>query len=260
MADALVFADETGTSGDCPCYAIGALVVPAEVEDAFLAAFEERRKQHGVKHELKWNRIGKSHGPINFALDWMHLIRETSLTYNAIVVRKADYRKWSADREDAFYTTYSLLMSHLAGKRHAEFEVYIDQRQDRYAKHDEAVEIITNRMLAQVASRSKIESVTKSDSKLVPGIQIADVLTGAINASHREYLVPSFALQRGKRLLISRLAAMLGWDALWYDTWPNVNFNIWHFPTEYRAKPATRDVEITDGVPFVNLADLQDEE
>lgn len=233
MPTHLVFADESGTDSECPCYSIGALAVPARLQDDFVAAFNSLRERHHVIHEVKWNRVGNTYGMINFALDWMHLIQRTPLTYNAIVVMKAAYRKWSApaaNREEAFYTTYTLLTNHLACSRQGNYKVYIDRRPDRYPKHDEAMEVIANHMLARAASRSNIELVEKSDSKLVPGIQIADVLTGAINASHREYLDSSFRLLKGKRLLVDRLAQMLGWSALWYDTMPNAAFNIWHFP------------------------------
>jgi hypothetical protein len=260
MGTHVVFADESGTMGECPCYAIGALAVPAAVHEKFLAAFAQLADRHHVKHEVKWNDVGNNYGVINFVLDWMHLIQLTALTYNAIVVKKGAYRKWSnpgADRDEAFYTTYTLLMNHLAGKRVGEYDVYIDQRPDRYPKHDEAMEIISNHMLARTPSSSRISFVRKPDSKLVPGIQIADVLTGAINASHREYLDSSFRLQRGKRVLMDRLAQMLGWDALWYDTMPNATFNIWHFPQEgYRATPRTRAVRISSEVSYVSEEDL----
>jgi len=264
MPSHLVFADESGTDADCPCYTIGALAVPARVQDAFLGAFAALRDKHHVMHEVKWNRVGKTYGVLNFVLDWMHLIQRTALTYNAIVVKKAPYWKWSkpgADRDEAFYTTYTQLINHVASSRQGNYEVYIDRRPDRYPKHDEAMGAIANHMLAKAASRSKIELVEKSDSKLVPGIQIADVLTGAINASHREYLDSSFRLFKGKRLLVDRLAHMLGWNALYYDTMPNAIFNIWHFPwQEYRAKPATKPVRLARDVPYVERSDLGEDD
>jgi len=262
MSKFLVFADESGTSAGSPCYAIGALIVPWEVQNAFVLAFEVLRQRHGVAHELKWTRVGSSHGAINFVLDWMGIIQQTDLTFGMIVVHKGHYRLWSrpgADREEAFYKTYTLLMKDLARRRRGEFEVYIDQRADRYAKHDEVVEKVTNYMLAKVRARAKIMQVMKSDSRLMPGIQIADVLTGAINASHREFLTESALLGKGKRLLVNRLAMMFWWDALWYDTMPNARFNIWHFPTEFRGTPDTRAVRFGRDVPYIRPQDLTEE-
>jgi len=261
MADYLVFADESGTSAESPCYSIGALVVPSELHEPFVRKFDQLRTRHGVTHEVKWNRIGSSYGVINFVLDWLMLINRTRLTFGIIVVRKAAYHNWScggADREEAFYKTYTMLMSDL-GRRHAgTFEVYIDQRPDRYAKRDEVMQKIANYRLAAIGRPSKVTRVRKSDSRLIPGIQLADVLTGAINASHREWLDSSFRLRRGKRVLIDSLASALGWDALYYDTMPNPRFNIWHFPMEqYRAQPATRRIRFVPNVPYLGPEDLR---
>ncbi len=261
MSKFIAFADESGTSAGIPCYAIGALVIPSQLQDRFVQTFESLRQQHGVANELKWSGISSSHGEINFVLHWMHLIQRVGLTFSTIVVEKRTYQNWSrpgSDREGAFYKTYTLLMKHLGRWCPGDFEVFIDQRQDRYPKHDEVVEKISNYMLAGVGSDSRINQVTKSDSKQVAGIQIADVLTGAVNASHREYLDRSFRLRRGKRLLVERLAAMVGWDALCYDTYPNARFNIWHFPPEFRKRPATRSVRIAGAIPFVAAHDLVD--
>ena len=73
------------------------------------------------------------------------------------------------------------------------------------------------------------------DSKLTPGIQVADMLTGAITAAHNLHEKPGLQIAPGKRLLIKRLAAVLGWTDLRFDTYPTSVFNIWHFPTEYRC-------------------------
>ena len=90
----------------------------------------------------------------------------------------------------------------------------------------------------------------------MPGIQVADMLTGAINTGHRLQLDPTIQINRGKRLLLARMAQVLGWDALCYDTWPDTKFNIWHFPQEYRAQPATKNVMFASTVPYVTPDDL----
>jgi hypothetical protein len=84
------------------------------------------------------------------------------------------------------------------------------------------------------------------------------MLTGAVAASHRVLLDPGAPLNFGKRLAIARMAALLGWDALHYDTMPNDKFNIWHFPIEYRAFPSTRKVAPARFVPFMTATDLSE--
>ena len=67
---------------------------------------------------------------------------------------------------------------------------------------------------------------------------------------------PEAPLNAGKRLAIERMASLLGWDALHYDTYPHDKFNIWHFPTEYRADPATREIRVPRMIPFITPNDL----
>jgi hypothetical protein len=85
---------------------------------------------------------------------------------------------------------------------------------------------------------------------------VADLLTGAVNAAHSRWLNPGFPLHSVKRLAIERLAQILGWDDLCYDTMPSQKFNVWHFPKEYRAVPKTRAVNPTTQIPYVSSVDL----
>jgi len=43
-----------------------------------------------------------------------------------------------------------------------------------------------------------------------PGIQVADMMTGAVAASHRLFLNPATSFNPGKRLAIARMASVLG--------------------------------------------------
>jgi hypothetical protein len=257
-----VFADESGTSRESPCYSIGAITIPATSLESFNKKFYDLRQSHGVIDELKWNRIGKGHGAINFVLAWVDLIlRSRTLAFDVIVVNKSLYRNWhgsSADKERAFYQTYTQLLHNRARQSSEQFEIYIDNRSDSYEHHDEVVEIITNRMLARLHSDARLHHVTKADSKLLPGIQVADVLTGAINAGHRLHLDPKLELRLGKRILLDRFATMLGWNALCFDTMPNSKFNIWHFPIEYRAVPKTAQVKAIKTVPYITPDELRE--
>ncbi len=61
-------------------------------------------------------------------------------------------------------------------------------------------------------------------------------------------------MQPAKKIAIKKMARFLGWDSLAYDTMPNKDFNIWHFPQETRAIPATRQV-----VPNLTVAKVNPE-
>jgi len=89
-----------------------------------------------------------------------------------------------------------------------------------------------------------------------PGVQVADLLTGAITSSHIRYLSPNAPINDGKLLTINRLSSMIGWDDLCYDTYPHPCLNIWHFPTEYRAMPKSLAPNPQDIIPYVNSEDI----
>lgn len=251
------FADESGTDDRSACYAIGAVCLPVVYLPEFESRLEALKRSHGVEGEPKWTRVRTSHGLINFALDCLCLVlSEPSVTFDAIVVNKSQYRNWrggSVQRESAFYQTYTFLLRHIV-RRGPDLDVSIDERSDRYAKRDEVIQTVGNRMLAKLAATGRIRSVKKTSSSSVSGIQVADLLTGAINTAHVCHLCPSFAVHAGKRLAIRRMASMLGWTNLAHDTFPHDKFNIWHFPPEFRGP--SRDPQFSTGVPYVCAADI----
>lgn len=159
-------------------------------------------------------------------------------------------------QEDAFYQTYTYLLRHIADRAGQPATIFIDDRTDSYPKRDEMIETIGNHMLSQLASDGRLIGVQRVNSRESVGVQVADLLVGAINAAHYRQLNPSFPLHPAKQLAIKRLSELLGWDDLCYDTMPSDKFNVWHFPKEYRATPKTRWVYPANRVPYVSEIDL----
>jgi hypothetical protein len=267
--DFYVFADESGTHDKYPCYGIGCLSIPVKKLDEYNSIFKELKRFHGVTGELKWHRIRNSHGGINMSLDIARKILHEGFRFDAIIVYKNSYNNWQNDNHDtAFYKTYCEVLTHHIKKYVPTYDddnpdmqckVLIDARNESYDKHDEVLEIITNRRLHRIPLKRNIDKVTKSDSKNLFGIQTVDILIGAITASHCLAENLSISVNKGKQLLIKRLAAMLGWDALHYDTFPESEFNIWHFPGEHRglySEKKNRIICFNDKVPYVSLKEL----
>ena len=242
----LAFADESGTHDDSCCYGIGVLSFPEERRPAFDALFAELRQTHKLETEQKWQAIDNGYSRMNFLLDWLHRILVSSAaTFDIIVVHKGLYRLWNeagGDRERAFYITYTQVLTSAAKRTGEEMRVFIDNRSDGYARHPEVVQIVGNHMLRDLADAGRLGDVTKINSKGEPAIQVADLLTGLITAAHRDHLDPTASMHAGKRLVIARAAEVLGWSDLVCDTMPGSPFNIWHFPIQYRATPATRSI------------------
>jgi hypothetical protein len=253
----VVFADESATGPKYPCYGIGALIVPADRLDRFNDYVRGKLDEHGVVGEAKWSKVGSSHGLINFAVQmWRDILNHPHVRFGAIVVNKRLYRNWGADRELAFYKTYTLLLRHVARLRPGEFEVAIDHRSDSYEKNDEVMGIVSNHMLRQIDSDSEIVRVTKNDSKLLPGLQVVDLLTGAITHAHAMCLDTKVLPNTAKLLLMERMAEGAGWRDLYCDTMPDSALNIWHFPEEWRAVPETREVLPKRSASFVTPSEL----
>ena len=111
-----LFADESGTSASEPCYSIGALLVPETLLDEFNREFSRFVDVHGVVGEVRWKKVAKSHGLMNLAIDLLRYVISSGLCFNCIVVLKDPYNKWKRGTEDeAFYTTYGLLLRHFLG-------------------------------------------------------------------------------------------------------------------------------------------------
>jgi hypothetical protein len=257
-----VFADESGTHPGEACYGIGALIVPKSRLERFNEFFRLRKNKYKTGSEPCWADIDRSYGDMNVAIDLLKAIMSVEdARFSIVVVKKAIFKKWLADRADGFWTSYCQLIVHLAKLRRGEYKVMLDPRTDKYTKHNEVLEVIGNNVLRKSPDAGVIQNVTWGESATDAGIQAADMLTGAIVASHNVGLTSTRPLNGGKKLLISRLAAILGWPDLYCDTWPNPKFNIWHFPDKdgsagWRAVPATRKVLFRPHVPVVGRDEI----
>ncbi len=260
MLNRIAFADESGLDGVSPCYGIGVVSLSEEWRGQFDEYFSSKSKSHGVVGEAKWAKISTSHGLINFGLNALQsIMRSRTASLDVMVVDKAYFRNWHSKhmtREDAFYQTFTILLTHIANRVGCPAKVYIDDRSDSYAKRDEMMQKIGNNMLCKIESSGRLGLLQKIGSHDCIGVQVADVLTGAITASHARKLNGNLPLNPGKRLAIERLAEVLGWDDLCYDTMPSPRINIWHFPPEYRAFPRTLPVSWSQAARYVSAADV----
>ena len=250
------YSDESGTSNKEKCYTIGAILVPEDLSQCFNQFLQDLVTKHKIQSEIKWEKISNSYNMMNFAIDLLKELLIGPYVFTCIVVLKSAYRKWHINQEEAFYTTYTLLLEHCTRELKEIITAEIDGRIDSYPKQHEVVEVISNHKLKN--DIGSVAKVTKGDSKERLELQAADILTGAVNAAHHLFIDPQLQIHPGKLLLLKRLSAILGWDALHYDTYPNADFNIWHFPfIEYRSVPATREVMPNVSVPNITFDDIK---
>jgi hypothetical protein len=153
--------------------------------------------------------------------------------------------KWrDGDHESAFYLTYGLLAAHIARGNPEPLELWMDERSDRYDKRAEVLQIVTNYRSKRHVGAGELTRVRMVDSKKSAITQMADAVIGAVTADTHRFLSRETVLREGKQEVVERIAAMIGWDGLHYDTYPNAEFNVWHFPPQFRARPATRAVTL----------------
>lgn len=257
MKEFLSFSDESGISKSSPCYTIGMLNVPLTELETFNKNIKGIYEKSGIQGEIKWEKIRGSAGQINFCIELMRFVLGSGFPFHAIAVHKKPYRKWHSNEESAFFLTYNYLLKESSSYLNANVNAVIDKKSTSYPKHDEVMQIITNRMLAKYPTKSVIAGVTMDDSKSHWGLQAVDILTGAINSSYQLYFDPNTQMQDAKKIAIERMANMVGWDCLAYDTYPNNYFNIWHFPIETRAKPKTMDVNLKLDIEPITRAEFE---
>lgn len=237
----IAIADESGIQAGNRCYGIGAFVMDRESYMTLDQRVRAIMTARNITHELKWSDT-PSRAHIEAACEGVELILNSGARYYSIIVEKATFQNWRRDNEEAFYQTYQFLASHVAKSGNDPFELWIDERSDSYGKRTEVVHKITNYVTAKRNGTAELLGVKMIDSKLNPLLQMADMLTGAITSDTHRHLSDSGAHSAGKDEVIRRFAGLIGWDRLCYDTYPNPNFNIWHFPTEFRARPRTRHI------------------
>ncbi|MCW8900999.1 MAG: DUF3800 domain-containing protein [Gammaproteobacteria bacterium] len=198
----IFYGDESGQNiRDYKAYGIGAFLIPKEQEERYLELLNELSEKHKINKELGWKTLKNSYNVINFGMDVMRVILTTSACFTSIIVHKENFINWNKDkmnREDAFYQTYTFLLRHIAKVLEASVTAKLDQKSDSYKKRCEVVEVIANNSLRE--SSAHIGSVTKVNSKAHIGVQIADILTGAITASRCMYLNPKFSVNPAKKL------------------------------------------------------------
>lgn len=261
----IAFADESGSDWNSKCYAIGAVSFDEDRLNGFNKCFEESRERHGVAdREIHWNKLSNTHGLGNFCIEWLHrILTSKTARFDVMVVNTALFNEWTArggNREEAFYKTYTELLKCLPRDSGASVRVLIDNREDSYSKRDEAMLKIGNNMLQSIQSAVRLSSLTKVSSKEHPGIQVADILTGAIRTAHALQIDPKLGVSYGKRVVMERMARVVGWVDFASDTLPprynKSRLNIWHFPFEYRGPSKVVELLEYDSLPWILPEDL----
>ncbi len=235
----IVYCDESGTDGG-RLYGFGSLWMPWERRGDFSALWARLRNAYFPPSEVKWQKVKKNTLPFFEALV-DEFFRRKWLMFHCIIIGKDEVNLAHHDNDwDLARRKHLVLLLHnkicrfaRPGKR---YRIRVDPLPSRYAKADEAAEIILSRLVAQapnVTGGEIIQSLRTVDSKKTPGIQLSDLLLGAVVAARR-----GEATSQAKLSLMERIARHLGWADLASDTFPEAGkFNIWRYWDPASSKP-----------------------
>lgn len=237
----VIYCDESGFHG-AKLEGFGSLWMTHERRGDFTAKWTALREEYYPPSEVKWTKVKAKTLPFFEALvDWF--FATPWLMFHCLVYSRdeVDMSRHEGDKDLQRRKHFTMLLAKKIERFAAPGKVYrirVDPIHSHYAKADEAAEVILRRLIEQEAGLTgtdTIHSLRTVDSKETPGVQLCDLLLGAVMAA-REGKVTSNA----KSALIERIATELGWPDLGFDTYPRVRkFNIWRFwdPTSGTPRP-----------------------
>ncbi len=185
-----IYCDESGTGGHA-FYGFGALWIPATKRPEFQALFEHATAEAPYPgSEVKWQRTKRQ--TLSTYRNLVDLFFQVPwLGFHCIVVRQGwvDLDLHGRDRDlgrRKHFTQFLANKMRSCGRAHRDRDVHFTVHADEpfggsgYSKAHEAAEVVGNHMLAQACQRRPIDAVGIYDSKTVAGIQLCDLLLGAV--------------------------------------------------------------------------------
>jgi hypothetical protein len=241
----LIACNQAGVSGETH-YGFGTLWMRYDRRGDFHSAFMRVAQEVGCLEGFTWDSVrrGASYSLGRGLVD--HFFRTPTLSFHCLVVEKAivNLDCHSNDFDLARRKHFTMLLANkikamirARRRRDQEFRVWVAPLASRYEKAEEAVEVITANIVGEFTGRKPVVIVTKRTASETPGIQLSDLLLGAVIGAWNPE-----ALNREKRMLQAQIAGYLGWLDLRADTFnTDRKFNIWKFydPVREPARSAT---------------------
>lgn len=226
----LVYCDESGQSGK-KYYGFGSLWMPWERRGDFTGLVGKLREKHGYSREIKWSKVDSRN--LAFYRDLVEsFFQRKWLMFHCLVGRKGyiDRAFHPGGYDEALRKHFAMLIRNKIrffseGDPQKAYHIVVDKLPSSYEKADEAAHVIVNHTLQKDMGFTPIHNLVTRDSKTTAGIQVADVLLGAVVTEWNEE-------QAGDAKIALRdwVAEHLGWRHLRADTrhW-EWKFNIWYF-------------------------------
>lgn len=248
----IIYCDETGSRSDA-YYGFGSLWIPWERRGTLSALIGAERRAH-YDQEVKWTNTKKRTLEMHENLV-EQFFRRRWMMFHALLVKREDVERerfHSGSWELAMRKHYTLLLANklnyfAAGRSDRTYRIRVDALPYSYGKSDEAMQAVANNITNLNGGVKLVGDIAEVDSREVAGVQLCDLLLGAVAAPWQ-----GKARSYAKRTLQTRVAEHLGWEDLNADTFSTEwKFNIWHFHDRLRVRrrAKTRKVELKYPVP-----------
>ncbi|MBL0882117.1 MAG: DUF3800 domain-containing protein [Chitinophagaceae bacterium] len=163
--------------------AIGGIWLPKDFRSIMKKELREIRDRHNVKGEIKWNKVSKKHLTLyKEIIDYFFQTEQLRFRVIIIEAEKVNHIKFNASvSELGFYKFYYQLLHHWIYDFNC-YEIFVDLKTNRAkGRLNDLKTILNNANLT-----SQIRFVQGLPSEQSQGIQIADFLTGLVNAKFNQ--------------------------------------------------------------------------
>lgn len=225
-----VYCDETGAH-DCAYFAWGSIWMADDRLGEFNAKIDAIARKHRVKGEFGWKGWSS---PTPFCMEVVRwFFQQRWVCFQALIVRKRDMRIFTSERLRNDTVAYKKLLCTLVAVQAANFDalpggprqfrIHVDQVGDKPSVAEQEYRIVAAAIRKRTeTSLPPVAKFARVDSRSARGIQLADLLVGAIRAEWEG------GGKGVKRVKLRRLIAeCLGWENLRATTPKNLKFNIW---------------------------------
>jgi hypothetical protein len=221
-----VYCDESSIENvENPFLVIGALYMRRELRDEIKAKLNELKSKHGYRGEIKWTKTTSRVLPLyQEAVDLFAGYAAEDLQFHCIKIERAtiDYKLYHhGDREEGFYKFYYQLFKNKF-KDGCSYFIYLDYKPTKLKNRVFVLEYYL-KYRASKFSDSVIRCVQAQHSKQSLFIQLADLLTGAVNYDNNQNEQKSAP----KKQLVEHLAKAINKENLKFCSLPSESkFNI----------------------------------
>lgn len=233
----VIYVDESGVASNDRFFVVGAVKVRRHGELA--RAIRDVRDRTGFDDEFKFSRI--SHGKLPAFFDLVDLLARPSVHLAACIVDRETFDptdRWTPKWRAHAHVTAQLLRGCI--KQRELVSVCMDMVS---TPRDVAIEDEVTRMVnARLGNRPLITSICL-DSKCSDGLQVADLLAGAVAFEQRAAHGLSGEPNSNKAKVVQRLRDVLNVDSLCGPRSPRLNVQVFS-PTEGR-RANTTDRKVT---------------